>query len=133
MQDAEWADVAPTPRVWLGPRGGGSEDGLTAIWGLQALMGREVRNFPGRGWGGMPTPTFSLLLSSGAVHTPSLCLTHKYPPPTATFLVPTSHIGPPLGSEPTILRHRLWFGGFFTYILFFVLYSKILFSIVSFD
>lgn len=31
------------------------------------------------------------------------------PSPTATFsLVPASHIGPPLGSEPTVLHHRLW-------------------------
>lgn len=47
-------------------------------------MGREARDFPGRGWGGMPTPSFSLPLPPRAVHIPSPCLTHKYPPPPTT-------------------------------------------------
>lgn len=56
MQDVKWASVAPIPRVWLGPREGGVlEDGFTAIWGPQVLMGREARDIPGRGWGGMLT------------------------------------------------------------------------------
>lgn len=90
MQDIEWADVAPAPRLWLGPREGClSRWALTAIWGLQALMGREARDFPGRGWSGMPSPTFSLPLPSRAVHTPSPRLTHKYPSPLPLPLVLT--------------------------------------------
>lgn len=51
-----------------------------------------------------------LSLPSRAVHTPSPRLTHKSLPPLTFSLVSASHIGPPSGSEPTILRHRLWFG-----------------------
>lgn len=40
--DSQCADVIPTPGAWLGPRVGVQEDGLTAIWGLQVLMGREA-------------------------------------------------------------------------------------------
>lgn len=55
-----WADSVPTPRVsgeqmWSLHPGGVwvlekevQEDWLTAIWGLQALMGWEARHFPGR-------------------------------------------------------------------------------------
>lgn len=55
---------------------------------------KEVRASPGRGWGGIPTPT----------QPPSI------PPPLTFSVVSTPHVGPPSGSEPTTLHHRLCFG-----------------------
>lgn len=108
-------------------------DGLTAIWGLQALMGREARDFPGRGWSGMPSPTFSLPLPpQGCTYS----IPSSDPQVSSTATSSSAHclIGPPSGSEPTILHHRLVWGLLHTRFIFcFHLYSKTFFSNVSFD
>lgn len=97
MHDVGWADVAPTPRVWLCPGGWGSLRGWAHCHlggGAPSPMGRAARDFAGRGWGGLPVSTqpspslqdctYSILPSSDP-HVPSAhchllcstCLSHR--------------------------------------------------------
>lgn len=74
--------------------------------GAPSPAGKGGRDFPGSGVA--PPPPLSLPFPPGLyiLHPPS----DPRSPPTSS-LAPTSRLGPPSGSEPTIiLHHRLWFG-----------------------
>lgn len=73
-------------------RGGSKPDGK----GSQGLCRKRM------GWHTIPTPPS---LQGCTYSVPRLTPTS---PSATSSLVPASHIGPPSGSEPAVLHHRLW-------------------------
>lgn len=97
-----------------------------------ALLGSGSQGFPGEGGVALPLP--SPPLSPRAVHTPSPRLFPDHPLLPASF---SDHlIAPPLrdpSQQSRIINFGFGVGGFFTFVLFFILYRELFFSKASFD